>query len=214
MRGRCAVCIFSRAGLTRWQPRTDSWDVRPRPWLPYQLHTATVISTSSLPQWLMIVLICSFQTIWSVDTGKIFFGRHDERTQPKQLQSIFALEREDRVISYTSVLSNCDVTWIIIWRDLAWLSLTRLEKSAFMHHNLCMCVCVCVANYPGYKYKSPIRHRVFGWLLHHPNWFQMVPQISLLGTAPSHSLCVREKPQGRANKGGKKDEWQFRSKYG
>lgn len=83
-----------------------------------------------------------------------------------------------------------------------------------MNHNLAWifphtlyntkCICVCVANYLGYKYKSPIRHRVFGWLLHHPNWFQMVPQISSLATAPSHSLCVREKPQGRGNKGGKK----------
>lgn len=174
MRGRCAVCIFSHAGLTRWQPRTDSWDVRPRSWLPYQLHTATVISTLSPPQWVMTVLIRSFQTIWSVDTGKIFFGRHDERTQPKQLQSIFALGEGGscNLIHICAIKLWCNMNHNL---DGLGLALPHISWEKCIHAPQSVCMCVCVANYPGYKYKSPIRHRVFGWLLHHPNWFQMVP---------------------------------------
>ena len=71
----------------------------------------------------------------------------------------------------------------------------------------CVSVCVCVfagtANYPSYKYKSPILHWVSGWLQCRHNWFQMVTQIFQCCRA-----CVREKAAGE------RESWRKRGRKG
>lgn len=200
------MCIFSHAGLTCWQPWTDSWDVRPWPWLPYQLHTATVISTSSPPQWLMVVLIRSFQTIWSADTGKIFFGRRDEHTQPKQLQSIFTLGEGGscNLIHICAIKLWCNMNHNLEGLGLA-LPHTSWEKCIHAPQSVCMWECVCVLPItPAINTRAPSVTESLGGCCTTLIGFRWSPRF-LRSQQHRHTACVWEKShRAWANKGGKK----------
>lgn len=90
--------------------------------------------------------------------------------------------------------------WIIIRKRL-----DLLEKSPGTT-NMCLCVYVCVANYLGYKYTSPIRHRVHGWLRPRSNWSQMRLQISGLATS-AVPQPGRERKAAREDTRGKERSW-------
>lgn len=98
--------------------------------------------------------------------------------------------------------------WIIIRKRV-----DVLEKSTGTT-NTCLCVYVCVANYPGYKYTpAPSVTESMGGCSHALIDLRCASRSQGSPPAPSHSLDVREKPQGRTDEGRGEVEWRLRSKY-